>query len=287
MTTQFLSEADVITLRNMCRDLNDQEFDQYLAVVERRRLDPFTRQIYYTKRGGKMQVEATIDGLRVIAERSGEYAGQEGPFWCGPDGTWVDVWLKKENPAAAKIGVHKNGFKGALFAVANWDGYVQNGPTWKSLGPLMLSKVAESLALRKAFPQDMSGLYTREEMSQADEAPATEVPVTKAAPRTSSKPPAEPVAAISPPVNTEVAKSPETTPVESPVPVASVTPIRELEVVEEPTPEQRVEFKGHVKRLGLSKDGAARMLAEVTGGKDPASLSKKDVQAVIDYLKGL
>ena len=181
----FLNKAAAGTLRQMCQDLTDDEFEQYLDTIERRRLDPFARQIYYTKRGNKVQVEATIDGFRVIAERAGDYAGQEGPLWCGADGKWVDVWLSPEPPRAAKVGVLRQGFKGPLWSVANWDSYAQaNSPMWKKMGPLMIAKCAEALALRKAFPQELAGLYTADEMEQTAPAAAPE-----SAKETAPKPP--------------------------------------------------------------------------------------------------
>jgi len=148
------------------------ELELFIAVCRRTKLDPFSRQIYATKILGKLSVQATIDGFRVIAERSGEYEGQTVPLYLDKQGLWHEVWIQQGFPVAAKVGVYKKGFKEPLYGVAKWSSYVPithkgMGYMWSKMPEVMIAKVAEALALRKAFPNDLSGVYSAEEMEQA------------------------------------------------------------------------------------------------------------------------
>jgi phage recombination protein Bet len=146
------------------------ELKLFMYQAQRTGLDPLTRQIYCIHRNqrnqdgsysAKMTIQTSIDGFRVIAERSGDYAGQSEPEFV----------YEGDKLKCCKIAVFR--FRGdvryqASVGVAYWSEYSQNSGLWTKMPHTMLSKVAEALALRKAYPQDLSGLYTSDEMAQAD-----------------------------------------------------------------------------------------------------------------------
>lgn len=150
--------------------------EAFLMQCSRTQLDPAARQIYAIERGGKWSVEISIDGFRLIADRTGLYRGKKPTQWCGPDGEWRDVWLSPEPPAAAKVAVMRDGFEEPLVAVATYAGYcprdnksgeLKPSGQWTNNSSNQLAKCAEMLALRQAFPNELSGLYGTEEMQQA------------------------------------------------------------------------------------------------------------------------
>ncbi len=156
--------------RMILKDASEDELKLFIQICNKTRLDPFARQIYAIRRGNQMTAQVSIDGQRLVAERTGKYAGQLGPFWTGNGKEWVEVWLEKTPPKAAKVGVLRSDFKEPVWAVARYDAYAQDSAMWHKMADLMLAKCAESLGLRKAFPNELSGLYTDVEMEQADHA---------------------------------------------------------------------------------------------------------------------
>lgn len=144
----------------------------YFHICQTTGLDPFKRQIHLIERSGKWTPQTSIDGFRIIRDRAGVYDGDE-TFWCGDDGVWVDAWIKPEPPTASMFKLYVKGRSRPVTAVARWVEYVQtkgNGQVthmWAKMAAHMLAKVAEALAIRKAFPDDTGGLYTDDEMAQA------------------------------------------------------------------------------------------------------------------------
>lgn len=167
--------------RTITAHLSDDEHELFLEAAQRSGLDPFARHIYPlrktvydgTRKESKLTIEATIDGLRLSAERTGKYTGQLGPEWCGPDGVWRDIWTCEEPPVAARVGILRSDFAEPVWGKAVYSEFVQlerGMPTqfWANMPSNQIAKCAEALAFRKAFPREFSGLYTPEEMAQAD-----------------------------------------------------------------------------------------------------------------------
>jgi phage recombination protein Bet len=169
--------------RTIAKGTTDDEFALFMNTANRLGLDAFAKQIFCVKRFSKkenrevMSIQVSIDGYRVTATRTGEDDGQDGPYWCGPDGKWVDVWLDEKNPpSAAKVLVYRKGRARPCTGVAAYASYVQTdrdnrpNPMWERGPDFMIAKCAEALALRKAFPNELGGTIIPEEAGDDDRA---------------------------------------------------------------------------------------------------------------------
>jgi len=172
--TKITKEQIAIIRKSICPGIKDDDLALFVSRCETTGLDPIARQIYAVYLKGKMSVQTSIDGFRLVAQRTGRYAGQSPVMWCGRDGQWADVWVDdKHPPYAARAGVYIIGIPEPTTAVARWSEYVQKNregqinTQWAKMPTLMIAKCAEALALRKAFPAELSGLYTTDEMAQA------------------------------------------------------------------------------------------------------------------------
>ena len=171
--------------RTIAVGASNDELALFAAQCRRTGLDPFSRQINFVLRRSKSpngdwvqkaSIMISIDGARLMAARTGLYQGSS-TVWCGEDGKWVDVWLSEKAPAASKVSVSRGG--GEFSGIALWREYgaPAQGPLWRSMPAHMLAKCAEMLALRKAFPAELSGLYSADEMAQSDTQVVEAVPV--------------------------------------------------------------------------------------------------------------
>ena len=169
----FTRDQIELMKRTVAVGLTDDEFSLFLMQANRLKLDPFNRQIHAVKRWSSkakrevMTIQVGIDGYRSIADRTKEYApGAKPTFELKEDGALLCA------TACVKKWVRDQWHE--VSADAYWSEYVQvdrDGdptPFWAKMPHVMLAKVAEALALRKAFPEQLGGTYIPEEMMQAD-----------------------------------------------------------------------------------------------------------------------
>jgi phage recombination protein Bet len=161
----FTEEQIEIIKNVVAPGLTQQEFEMFLYICMRHKLDPIARQIYAIKRKNQMTIQTSIDGFRLIAERTGKYApGRPTEFTHDDKGALISAtaYVKK------LVGTTWH----EVAAIAYLREYFGTSPLWAKMPHVMLEKCAEARALRRAFPGDLSGLYSEDEMDQSQKSEA-------------------------------------------------------------------------------------------------------------------
>jgi phage recombination protein Bet len=134
----------------------------FIAACDRTGLDPTAKQIYAAQMGGKWTVLIGVDGMRVVAQRTGEYDGQDPIEWqATEDGPWSTVPPK--TPYAARIRIYRKGIRRPLEQTVTMAEFGGRGGNWDKRPAHMLGIRAETHGFRRMFPMQLSGLYTPED----------------------------------------------------------------------------------------------------------------------------
>lgn len=187
---QRWDEHQVAILRQIgLEDATQGDLDLFFHVCRSTGLDPFRKQIYMIGRNTKITewvddergqngrrkverwvtkytIQTGIDGFRrngrEAAKRVDASLSFDGPYWCGEDGEWREIWPAKTPPVAAKYTIFRDGEP--FSAVVHYDEFVQTGyqdqpnSMWAKMPRNQTAKCAEAMAYRRAFPDDFSDL---------------------------------------------------------------------------------------------------------------------------------
>lgn len=141
----------------------DAEFAMFIQICKSSGLNPFKREIWFIKAGGRVQMMTGINGFTAIANNSPQYDGTELGL-VGKNGEYLPMTYPGNDFIGAWAKVYRKDRRFPSEGVAMLSEYDKGQGNWKAMKRVMISKCAESLALRKAFPQELNGLYTQEEM---------------------------------------------------------------------------------------------------------------------------
>lgn len=175
ITTPFTldySDKELLkTLRNtVAIGATDDEFKMFTLFCQSTGLNPLKKEIWFIKTKGYMKDGVQVDGrVQMMTGINGYLAiANRHPMFDGME-MHVEKQSVKKFPEYVEVKVWRKDRSRPCIARAYWDEYYQAGRNgkpsiWDQKPVTMLAKVAKSIGLRESFPQEMSGLYTDDEM---------------------------------------------------------------------------------------------------------------------------
>ena len=153
--TIYNNEQIELIKSTIAKGATNAEFQMFIEFCKGTKLNPFKKEIWFIKTDKGLQMMTGINGFLAIANNHPQYDGME-------------VEIKEENGKliSATAKVYRKDRKYPSVGTAYFQEYAKNTPTWRQMPRVMLTKVAKSIAIREAFPQELNGLHTKEEMSE-------------------------------------------------------------------------------------------------------------------------
>lgn len=151
----YEDEKVIQTLINtVAKGASKEEFAMFTEICKATGLNPFKKEIWFIKTSAGVQMMVGLNGFYCIANNNPNFDGIETEVIENDKGQIVKAIAR----------VYRKDRRIPMVAEAYMSEFGKTHGVWKSMPRIMLTKCAESLALRKAFPQELNGLYTQEEM---------------------------------------------------------------------------------------------------------------------------
>lgn len=154
----------------ICPSATDQEAFMFLKLCQARNLNPFTNEAYLVKYGSKTsmivgkeaftrkaELNPQFDGFSagiIVKQKDGTFADLVGTFYDDAEDKLVGGWAEVKRKDRSESFIQRISLKE----------YSKGQATWKEMPAVMIRKVALVNALREAFPTDLSGCYTSDEL---------------------------------------------------------------------------------------------------------------------------
>lgn len=182
------SKEDLLVFFHHCQKTGLDPFAKQIYLLERRSWNKAAKQWEYHQ-----TIQVGIDGFRVnaerVAKRRGIHLEYEDTIWFDEAGRKHEIWLEDQPPAGARVVVIKvlsDGTRLRVPGTAKFESYAaynfKDGEKtglqsqWAVMPDHMIEKCAEAFALRRAFPQDLGGMYAEEELQREMAEAAAKLP---------------------------------------------------------------------------------------------------------------
>jgi len=164
------NKEEIKTIRNtVAKDATESEFKMFITLSTRYGLDPFNKEIFFWKVKGRPTIMTSRDGYLKIADRHPEYDGlvsdvvrENDSFKRETNGIYHQYSSNRGEIIGAYALVYRKDRSYPIYIFASFDEYNASSRVWNQYPSAMILKVAESMALKRAFT--VSGLVSREEM---------------------------------------------------------------------------------------------------------------------------